>query len=161
MRFVGHLLDEALNRSDSYAQGVVQAKVAFNERLGPGREGKDPAFGFTSIGPALAIDRQAVVLPVNLVFGQASQFRNAQAGIQERPHDQFFLVGGASIGQPVGFVLGQRFSFVLVGHLSGTLSIVRSFSSQWRFGGVCQPLLFSQDGYRAGMSNLEEVAIVL
>lgn len=116
MRFVGHLLDEALNRSNPYAQGVVQAKVAFNERLDSGGQGKDPAFGFASIGPALAVDGQAVVLPVNLVLGDVRQFRNTQARIQERPHDQFFLVGGASIGQPVGLVLGQRFSFVLIGH---------------------------------------------
>jgi hypothetical protein len=116
MRAVGHLFDHPLNRSDADLQTVMQSQMAFEGRLDTRRQRNHPPFGQLPVGPALPVDHQAVVLPVEVISGEVGQFRHSEPSIQQCPYDQFFFMGLTGVGQPVGFVRGKGLSFVLVAH---------------------------------------------
>lgn len=44
----------------------------------------DAAFCFFAVGPAFAVYPQPAILPEDVLFGQAGQLRNAEAGIEQR-----------------------------------------------------------------------------
>jgi hypothetical protein len=87
--------------------------MSLEDSLDTRGEWNDSSFGELAIRPTFAVDHQPVVLPVEVVFGEVGQFRHPQAGIQERPDDEFFCMGVAGVGQSVGFIRGERFPFVL------------------------------------------------
>ena len=113
---VRHVLDEELEAAHAQAQRVMQRKVPLDERLEAVGERKNAALGLAPIGPALAVDGEPMPLPVDVVLREASQLGDPQAGIKERPDHELLQVGGAGVGQAVGFVRGQGFTLVLVGH---------------------------------------------
>lgn len=113
---VGHVLDEELEAAHAEAQGVMQRKVPFNERLDAVGQRNDAALGPATVRPALAVDGEPVPLPVDMVFRETCQLGDAQAGVKERPDHELLQVRRAGVGQAVGFLRGQRFAFVLVGH---------------------------------------------
>jgi hypothetical protein len=116
VRTVGNVLDQYLDGARCQAQGVMQRKVSLQQGLDARREGNDPAFGLGPIRPTLAIDHEAVALPVNILFFQLREFRDPEPGIKQRPDDELLGVRLAGVRQSSGFVLGQGFAFELVGH---------------------------------------------
>jgi hypothetical protein len=113
---VGHALDQDLDGAGRHAQGVVQGEMPLKEGLDASRQGNDAPLGLGAIRTALAIDHEAVALPINVVFGELRQLRDSEAGIQERPDDELLRMRLAGVGQPRGFVLRQGFAFELIRH---------------------------------------------
>lgn len=100
------------------AERVVHGTVPFEQGLHPIGEGNHEAFDLGALGTALALDHQAVSMPIEVVFREARQLRDTKARVEERPDQELFQVRLAGIGQVVGLVLGKRFAFVSVGHAS-------------------------------------------
>ena len=67
-------------------------------------------------GPRLAVDHQAVSLPVEIGSFEVGKLGDAEARVQKGPDDEFLFVGVAGIGQAGCLVCRERFTFVLVAH---------------------------------------------
>ena len=106
VRPVGHGFDQALHRAGRHAEGVVEGKVPIEERLHTCRQRAQPALGARAIWSALTVDHEPVILPVEIVLPEIGQFGDPQAGIQQRPNDELFLMGPAGIRQASGLIRG-------------------------------------------------------
>jgi len=62
----GDALHEAAETPDAHAEGLVHGEVPLEERLHAGAERQDAPLGPAAERPALAVDRHAVILPVEL-----------------------------------------------------------------------------------------------
>ncbi len=76
----------------------------------------DPALGFAAEGSALAVDHQAVSLPVEIGSFEVGQLGDPESRVEKDPDNEFFFVGVAGVGQAGCFISGKRFAFVLVAH---------------------------------------------
>src|SRR5574341_1606869 len=93
MRAIGNALEDALNGTRRHANGVMDCKVSIYERAHTVGKGNDAALCLRAIGPALAVDHEAMVLPVDVFSGESGELGNPQAGVEERPDNQALLVG--------------------------------------------------------------------
>jgi hypothetical protein len=75
-----------------HGERAVDREVVLDEGAHTRREGNDPAFRAQAVGAVFAVDGEAVGLPVDVVAAQASESRDAQAGVEERPHREAFGV---------------------------------------------------------------------
>jgi hypothetical protein len=103
--------------------------VSIEERLHAGRGRDQPTPGARAVRPILAVDHEPMVLPVEVIFPQACQLRDTQAGIEQGPDYERFPVGLSGIGQGRGFGLREGFAFILVRHkmLAGSHQLGASF----------------------------------
>jgi hypothetical protein len=113
---IGHALDQDLHSAGRHAHGVVQGEMALQEGLDARRQGNDAPLGPGAIRTALAIDREAVTLPVDIVFCELREFRDPKPSVKQRPDHELLLVRLARVGQAGRLILGQRFAFELIGH---------------------------------------------
>ncbi len=113
---VRNALDDALYGAVAHPERIVQRKVPLDEGLYPSCKGNHPSLGLAPVGSSLPIDHEAVSLSVDVVTRQVRKLPYPQAGVEERPHDKSLLVRRARLGYAGGFLLGERFTFVLVRH---------------------------------------------
>ena len=74
-------------------QGRGQGGRAPSGSRSPRRCGAARApLGLAAVGPALAVDRQAMPLPVEVPAGETGELGDPQPGVEERPDDQALLV---------------------------------------------------------------------
>ena len=57
-------------------------------------------------------------LPVDILPRESSEFTDTETGVEEGPNDQALVDGLARVSEIGRLILGQRLSFVLVGHVS-------------------------------------------
>ena len=60
-------------------------------------------FDFVPNGPP-SVDHEAMRLPVEIVLREVCELGDAHAGIEKRPHNQFFFIGVTNGGQTVRLV---------------------------------------------------------
>ena len=72
--FVGNALEDALNGMGRHADGVMDGKVSVDEWAYPVGEGDNAALGLRAVDAAFAVDHEPVVLPVDLIAGEACEF---------------------------------------------------------------------------------------
>jgi hypothetical protein len=56
-----------------HAHGVVRGEMPLQEGLDASRQGNDAPLGLGAVRTALAVDHEAVTLPINVVFGERRQ----------------------------------------------------------------------------------------
>ena len=81
---VGDPPDDLLDAAGGVAEGVVKGKIIGQDGKGSFGERHDAAFCFFAERSALAVDQEPAILPEDVLFGQAGQLRDAQAGIEQR-----------------------------------------------------------------------------
>ena len=81
---VGDPPDDLLDAAGGVAQGVVKGEVVREDGEGAFSERDDTAFSFLSERAALAVDQEPAILPEDVLFSEAGQLRDAQAGIEQR-----------------------------------------------------------------------------
>ena len=111
-----YIFDDALDGSSAHSEGVVDAKMRFDKRLCPGGERHCSPPGRGAVGSTLAVDCQAMPLPVEVVLRELGEPAEPEAGIQQGPDDQPLPYTVAGMSKAVRLVLGKGFPFVLVGH---------------------------------------------
>ena len=116
---VGDAADDLLYAAGGVAKGVVKGKVIGQDGEGSFGERHNAAFCFLAERAALAVDQEPAILPEDVLFGEAGQLRDAQAGVQESRDNDFLDSGAAGVGEAVGVLVGEGFALVLVcGHSS-------------------------------------------
>ena len=90
--------------------------LALDEGLDTGGQRNQPALGFGAVGSALAVDHQAVGLPVEIGSFEVGKLGDSESRVKKGPDNGFLFVGVAGVGQAGCFVCGKRFAFVLVAH---------------------------------------------
>jgi len=81
---VGDPPDDLLDAAGGVAEGVVKGKIIGQDSKGSFGERDDAAFCFLAERAALAVDQEPAVLPEDILFGEAGQLGNAQAGVEQR-----------------------------------------------------------------------------
>lgn len=116
---VGDAADDLLQAAGSVTQGVVKGEVVREDGEGALGEGDYAALGLLAERAALAVDQEPAVLPEDVLFSEAGELRDTQAGIKQSEDNDFLHAGAAGVGEAVGVVAGEGFALILVdGHSS-------------------------------------------
>ena len=91
--------------------------MLLDQRSNARGEGNHAPLALVAIRSTFAVNGDAVRLPVDVVFAQPAELGDPESGVEERPHDELFEVALADVGEPVGVVSAERFSFVLICHV--------------------------------------------
>jgi len=94
----------------------VDGEIRFKESPNPAGERDDPDFRFLSIGSALAVDPDLLLLPLDVLRGEAAKLGHSEAGVEECPDDELLLRRLAGVGELVGLLGSERFTDVLIRH---------------------------------------------
>ena len=80
--------------------------------------------GLLTVRAALALDLELALLPEDVFRGEGAKLADAEPGVEQGPDDE--PLGGrlAGIGQTIRFFSSERFSHVLIRHLSPRNSCV-------------------------------------
>ena len=81
---VGDAPDDLLYAAGGVTEGVVEGKVIGQDGEGSFSERHDAALCFLAERAALAVGQEPAVLPEDVLFGEAGQLRDAQAGVEQR-----------------------------------------------------------------------------
>ena len=145
---VGNPLDDLLGLPRADEPPVIQGEIGFQECAEPCRERDDALFAPRAVGASLARDAEGALLPLDVVEGQGTEFRDPEPGVEQRPDDQFLFEASARIGEPIGLLGAEGLVDELVGQLltrsgtsAGSLLVGDAepgFASSWRkvAGGV-------------------------
>ncbi len=76
----------------------MDRKVILDQGRDAGGGLQNPALRFGAVGAALAVDRQPLPLPINILFPKPGQFCHSEAGVEQGSGHQLFLVCLAGIG---------------------------------------------------------------
>ena len=79
---VGDAPDDLLDSAGGVAEGVVEREIVRENGKSALGERHDAAFCFFTERAALAVDQEPAVLPEDVLFGEAGQLRDAQAGVE-------------------------------------------------------------------------------
>src|SRR5271157_3972776 len=79
---------------------------------------------FLPLGPALALEPELALLPEDVLPGEVAKLADAEPGVEQSPDDEPFGGRLTGLGQTIRLVVGERFSYVLIRHLSPSKSCV-------------------------------------
>ena len=71
----------------------MDGRVAVNQWVHPVGEGTDAALGLCPGDPALAVDHEPVILPVDVFAGESGQLGPSPAGVEQCLDHEALLVG--------------------------------------------------------------------
>lgn len=91
MEMVGHLLDDLLHLTLPGEPLPMQREVVLMERHNSSGHGYDPLLGLLAIGATLALNAERFLLPEHMLRCQGAKFRDAQAGVEQGPDNEFFF----------------------------------------------------------------------
>ena len=114
--FVGDPFHYSLNRPRGPRKLIVQHKKVFEERFYPPRHRDDSDLGFFSVRPALAVDADRSLLPLDLLFIEGGELRYSKSGLQQSIDAKFFLQSVSYGKEAVCLLDAQWLTFVLVCH---------------------------------------------
>ena len=81
---VGDAADDLLDAAGGVAEGVVKGKIIGQDGKSSFGERHDAAFCFLTERAAFAVDQEPAILPEDVLFSEAGQLRDAQAGVEQR-----------------------------------------------------------------------------
>jgi hypothetical protein len=113
---VRYIFDDAQDGSSAHSEGVVDTKMRFDEWLHPGGERHYSPSGRGALGSTLAVDREAMPLPIKVVLRELGKLAEPETGIEQGPDDPPLPCAVAGMSKTVCLVLSKGFPFVLVGH---------------------------------------------
>src|SRR5262245_43577176 len=128
---VGDPLDDLLGLTRPDESAVVQSEVGLQDGADVWGQRDDPLLAPRAVRGSLAGNAEGPLLPLDVVQGQGTEFRDAESGIQQGPDDQLLLGAVAGVGEPIGLVGPEGLADELVGHLLTRLTTrsVRSWSA--------------------------------
>src|SRR3974377_2205653 len=86
--------------------------------------GTTRTIGLLTGGAALALEPELALLPEDVLRGEVAKVADAEPGVEQSPDDEPFGGRLAGVGQPIRLFGGERFSHVLIRHLSPSKSCV-------------------------------------
>ena len=128
---VGDPLDDLLGLPRPDEPPVVQGEVGLQDGADAWGQRDDPLLAPRAVRASLAGDAEGPLLPLDVVQGQGTEFRDAESGIQQGPDDQLLLGAPAGVGEPIGLFGPEGLADELVGHLLTYLA-ARSVRSRSR-----------------------------
>lgn len=81
---IGDAADDLLDAAGGVAEGIVKGKIIGQECKGSFCEWNDAAFCFLTERAALAVDQEPAILPEDVLFSEAGELGDAQAGVEQR-----------------------------------------------------------------------------
>jgi hypothetical protein len=78
--------------------------MALEKRPHAGGERGYATLGLRTIRSTLTADHEPMVPPVEIVFPEVGQLRDAEAGIEQGPDYELFLMRLAGVGEAIGLI---------------------------------------------------------
>src|SRR5262249_25648150 len=127
----GDPLDDLLGLTRPDELPVVQGEVGLQDGADARGQRDDPWLAPRAVRASLAGNAEGPLLPLDVVPGQRTEFRDGESGIPQGPEDQLLLGAPAGVGEPVGLFGPEGLADELMGHLLTRLTTrsVRSRSA--------------------------------
>src|SRR5208282_6326137 len=116
--------DDVLGAPRLDRERLLQREVVLQERPHTAGHRHHADLGPFTVRTALALEPELALLPEDVLPGEVAQLADAEPGVEQSPDDEPFGGRLTGLGQTIRLVGGERFSHVLIRHLSPSKSYV-------------------------------------